>query len=468
MAVDVGLEAWSREAIPIDFVDAAEWEAYAAQLPPPMLAFARASGFEPKPGKLLLAPGADGAVARVLFAVAAHDAGKARPVPRRQAGDRVAGGSFTASIAGPPDPAAAALAFLLSRYRFSRYVEPKSERARLCAPAGTDAARLARIAGAIAMGRDLVNTPTNDMGPEALAAAALELAERHCAKSRVIVGGALLTENFPLIHAVGRASARAPRLVDFVHGPLDAIEGDAGRQGRLFRHRRSRHQAIRRDALDEKGHGRRGGGVVAGLDAARRRRSRAPARHFTHRREFSVGRRLSAGRVYPSRKGLSVEIGNTDAEGRLVLADALALACEDEPDLLFDFATLTGAAARRARPGKSAVLHRLRHARARHRATRGSDATIPPGGCRFGTPTIARLDGKISDVVNVTSHAFAGSITAALFLRRFVVDPKRWAHFDVYCWNGATKPRRPEGGEIQIARLLYDLIEARARDRSKP
>ena len=112
----------------------------------------------------------------------------------------------------------------MSRYRFSRYVAPKAERARLCAPKGVDAARLARIVRAVVMGRDLVNTPANDMGPEALAAAALELAERHGATSRVVVGGALLTENFPLIHAVGRASAQTPRLVDFVHGPEDALK----------------------------------------------------------------------------------------------------------------------------------------------------------------------------------------------------------------------------------------------------
>ncbi len=466
MAVDVGLEQWSREAIPIDFVDAAEWEAYAARLPAPTLAFARASGFEPKPGKLLLAPGADGAAARVLFAVAAQDAEKRDPFLAGKLATELPPGLYRFDR-GPADPTAAALAFLLARYRFSRYVEPKSERARLCAPQGVDAARLARIAGAIAMGRDLVNTPTNDMGPETLASAALELADRHCAKTRVIVGEALLTENFPLVHAVGRASARAPRLVDFVHGPLDALKVTLVGKGVCFD----------TGGLDIKPSGAMllmkkdmGGAAVALSLASMLLDGAVPVRLrvILPIVENSVSAdAFRPGDVYPSRKGLSVEIGNTDAEGRLVLADALALACEDEPDLLFDFATLTGAARVALGPEIPPFYtgcDRLARDIARHAEATNDPAWRLPLWDAYDSG----LDGKISDVVNVTSHAFAGSITAALFLRRFVVDPKRWAHFDVYCWNGATKPARPEGGEIQIARLLYDLVEARVAERSKP
>ncbi|MGA8169775.1 MAG: leucyl aminopeptidase family protein, partial [Methylocystis sp.] len=167
------------------------------------------------------------------------------------------------------------------------------------------------------------------------------------------------------------------------------------------------------------------------------------------------------GDVYPSRKGLSVEIGNTDAEGRLVLADALALACEDEPDLLFDFATLTGAA-RVALGPELPPFYTGCDALAREIAERGAAANDPVWRMPLWDAYDSGLDGKISDVVNVTSNGMAGSITAALFLRRFVADPSRWAHFDVYCWNPSTKPGRPEGGDIQAARLLYDLIEARA------
>jgi leucyl aminopeptidase len=170
------------------------------------------------------------------------------------------------------------------------------------------------------------------------------------------------------------------------------------------------------------------------------------------------------GDVYRSRKGLSVEIGNTDAEGRLVLADALALAYEDEPDLLFDFATLTGAA-RVALGPELPPFYTGCEALAQEIARHGEAASDPVWRMPLWDSYDSGLDGKISDVVNVTSNGMAGSITAALFLRRFVANPERWAHFDVYCWNAATKPGRPEGGDIQAARLLYDLIEARAAGR---
>jgi len=207
MAVDIGLEEGTREAIPIDFIDATDWESYAARLPERTRVFARACGFEPKPGQSLLAPGDDGALERVLFGVEAQGARWRDPFLAGKLATLLPPGLYRFDR-GPADPGAAALAFLLSRYRFSRYLAPKTERARLCAPKGVDAARLARIVRAVAMGRDLINTPTNDMGPEALAGAALELAERHCAKARVVVGGALLAENFPLVHAVGAPARR--------------------------------------------------------------------------------------------------------------------------------------------------------------------------------------------------------------------------------------------------------------------
>jgi leucyl aminopeptidase len=168
------------------------------------------------------------------------------------------------------------------------------------------------------------------------------------------------------------------------------------------------------------------------------------------------------GDVYLSRKGLSVEIGNTDAEGRLVLADALALAGEEEPDLLFDFATLTGAA-RVALGPELPPFYTGGDGLAQDIAKHAAAAADPVWRMPLWDSYDSGLDGKIADVVNVTSNGMAGSITAALFLRRFVANPERWAHFDVYCWNLAAKPGRPEGGDIQAARLLYDLIEARAK-----
>jgi leucyl aminopeptidase len=166
--------------------------------------------------------------------------------------------------------------------------------------------------------------------------------------------------------------------------------------------------------------------------------------------------------IYRSRKGLTVEIGNTDAEGRLILADALAYASESQPDLLFNFATLTGAA-RVALGPELPPFYTGDDALAGEIAACGQTANDPVWRMPLWDNYDGGLDGKISDVMSVTSGGFSGSIVAALFLRRFVSDPSRWAHFDVYCWNPSTKPGRPEGGEVQSARLLYDLIENRAR-----
>jgi leucyl aminopeptidase len=169
--------------------------------------------------------------------------------------------------------------------------------------------------------------------------------------------------------------------------------------------------------------------------------------------------------IYRSRKGLTVEIGNTDAEGRLILADALAYASEDQPDLLFNFATLTGAA-RVALGPELPPFYTGDDTLAEEIAACGRAVNDPVWRLPLWDNYDSGLDGKISDVVSVTSGGFSGSIVAALFLRRFVSDPARWAHFDVYCWNPSTKPGRPEGGEVQSARLLYDLIEKRAKERA--
>jgi len=173
------------------------------------------------------------------------------------------------------------------------------------------------------------------------------------------------------------------------------------------------------------------------------------------------------GDIYPSRKGLSVEIGDTDAEGRLILADALALACEDQPDLLFDFATLTGAA-RVALGPDLPPFYTGCDALAADIAAQGRAVNDPVWRLPLWDAYDKGLDGKISDLVSTAGGPFAGSIVAALFLRRFVSDPMRWAHFDCYCWAPATKPGRPEGGEIQTARLLYELIERRAHEPKEP
>jgi leucyl aminopeptidase len=465
MATGFELEDFTPAATPIDLVEAESWESYVSTLPEPQRAFAAACGFEPKPERLLLLPGPDGALSRALFGVERPGARLRDPFLAGKLGTLLPPGLYRFDR-GPADAAAAALAFLLSQYKFARFVAPRASLPRLCASAGVDAARIGRIAAAVAFGRDLINTPANEMGPEALASAAIELGERHGAKVRVIVGGALLTENFPLIHAVGRGAAEAPRLVDFVHGPEDGLKvtlvgkGVCFDTGGLDIKPSSAMLLMKKDM---------GGAAIALSLASMLMQGGAPIRLrvILPIVENSVSApAFRPGDVYRSRKGLSVEIGNTDAEGRLVLADALALASEDQPDLLFDFATLTGAARVALGPdlppfytGSDALAGDIeRHAKS---------ANDPLWRLPLWEPYDSGLDGKISDLVNVTSHAFAGSITAALFLRRFVADPERWAHFDAYCWNAATKPGRPEGGEIQIARGLCKFIETRASARGE-
>ncbi|MGE5369294.1 MAG: leucyl aminopeptidase family protein [Chloroflexota bacterium] len=455
------LEDWSADAIAVDFVDKAGWSQSQPSLPAVVSALAAATGFDGKPGTVLIAPALDGGAPRVYFGVEEKGARKRDPFLAGKLATALPPGLYRLGE-GVADPQSAALAFLLSSYSFTRYLAPKAEKTRLCAPEGVDRARIERIAGAVALGRDLVNTPANDMGPEALAEAALALAAKHNATSRVIVGDALLAENFPLIHAVGRAAAQAPRLVEFTHGPEDGLKVTLVGKGVCFDSGGLDIKPSSAMALMKKD---MGGAATTLALAAMLMDSALPLRLRVLLPIVENSISANAFRtsdIYRSRKGLTVEIGNTDAEGRLILADALAYASESQPDLLFNFATLTGAA-RVALGPELPPFYTGDDALAGEIAACGQTANDPVWRMPLWDNYDGGLDGKISDVMSVTSGGFSGSIVAALFLRRFVSDPARWAHFDVYCWNPSTKPGRPEGGEVQSARLLYDLIEKRAR-----
>ncbi len=455
------LEDRTADAIVVDFVDKARWPQAKESLPAVVSALAAATGFEGKPGAIFVAPALDGFAPRVFFGVEEAGAKKRDPFLAGKLATALQPGLYRLGE-GVADPQTAALAFLLSSYSFSRYLPAKAEKPRLCAPEGVDRAKIERIASAVALGRDLVNTPANDMGPEALAEAALALAAKHAATARVIVGDALLAENFPLIHAVGRAAAQAPRLVDFTHGPEDGLKVTLVGKGVCFDSGGLDIKPSSAMALMKKD---MGGAATTLALAAMLMDSALPVRLRVLLPIVENSISANAFRtsdIYRSRKGLTVEIGNTDAEGRLILADALAYACEDEPDLLFNFATLTGAA-RVALGPELPPFYTGDDALAEEIAVAGRSANDPVWRMPLWENYDGGRDGKISDVVSVTSGGFSGSIVAALFLRRFVSDPARWAHFDVYCWNPSTKPGRPEGGDVQSARLLYDLIEKRAR-----
>ena len=422
-------------------------------------AFAHATGFEAKPGQMCLLPDADGQVGAVLFGVEAPEARGFDPLLPGKLATSLPKGTYRLAD-GTPGTDLAALSWVLSAYRFARYKAAPQESPRLCAPLGVDAAKLDRIARGIFLARDLVNTPANDLGPDALEAAAQAVAERHGATTRTIRGDKLARE-FPLIHAVGQAAAEAPRLFELTFGPADAPKvtlvgkGVTFDTGGLDIKPESAMALMKKDMA--------GAATALGLadmvmDAGLALRLRVVLPIVENAISASAFR---PGDIYKSRKGITVEIGNTDAEGRLILADALALACEDKPALLLDFATLTGAARVALGPDLPAFFTDeagLASTIERH----GKQSADPVWRLPLWRPYETLLDGKAADVNNISGGPFAGSITAALFLSKFVDAEVPWAHFDLYGWNPSTKPGRPEGGEAPTARLLYDLLTERA------
>jgi leucyl aminopeptidase len=443
--------------IPIWFVTAATWRDIRAALDGRACAFAEAAGFEPSPGRHGLLPGPDGTLTAVLFGLEDH----AKPfnpfLPGTLAGLLPPGVYRFANAAH--DQRLAALAVALGAYRFVRYGKPANE-VRLEVPEQADGAELTRIVEAVYLARDLVNTPANDMGPGELADAATALAARHGAGIGVTVGDDLLARNFPLIHAVGRAAARPPRLIDMSWGDPAAPKVTLVGKGVCFD---TGGLDIKSDSamlLMKKDMGG-AASVLALAHMIMDRKLPVRLRVLIPAVENSIsGRAFRPLDVYKSRKGLQVEVGNTDAEGRLVLADALALADEEHPDLLVDMGTLTGAARVALGPDlppfytddETLAGDVARHARAAH---------DPLWRLPLWRPYDAMLDSKVADMNNIATGGFAGSIICALFLNRFVGAAKAWLHLDIYAWNPSAKPGRPEGGECQAARALYALLTER-------
>jgi leucyl aminopeptidase len=452
----------SAPVTPIRFVTSETWERVSSSLGGQALAYAKASGFEPKAGRHCLLPAPDGSLACVLFALDRADAPKHDTFLPGKLATLLPAGTYE-FIDLPGDSKAAELAALswcLSAYRFTRYRKQTSEQPVLLCPQHVDGARIRRSVEGVTLARDLVNTPANDMGPSALEKAACGLGETFGLKPCTIIGEDLLKYNFPLIHAVGRAAADAPRLVDFVIGPPDAPKVTLVGKGVCFD----------TGGLDIKPSSAM---LLMKKDMAGAATALALA-HMVMDAKLPVRLRVlipivenavssnsfRPGDVCASRKGLHVEIGNTDAEGRLILADALALAAEEKPDLLMDFATLTGAA-RVALGPDLPPFYTNDDALAAEIAEIGMAEHDPVWRLPLWEAYDSLLDSKVADLNNVSSGPFAGSITAALFLRRFVEGAKAWVHFDIYGWNPSTKPGRPEGGETQAARLLYALLEKR-------
>lgn len=386
--------------------------------------------------------------------------GLAKAVSSLPAGDWALTGDLTVD-----ERAEAALGWLLAGYRFDRYRPARKVPVlpRLVCPEGVDASRLIAMAEGEALTRDLINTPAQDMGPADLEAALMALAARFGAKTRAIVGEALLDQNFPMIHAVGRASPRAPRLLDMrwgSDGPALTLvgKGVCFDTGGLNLKPSSGMNLMKKDmggAATVLGLAQ----MIMALNLPLRLRVLIPAVE-----NVIAGNALKPKDILTSRKGLTVEVNDTDAEGRLVLADALALACEEETDLLISMATLTGAARVAVGPDLAPYY------------TDDPDlATALEAGAVAGSDPVWRLpfhdayeaviEPGIADLDNAPGFGFAGSITAALFLRRFV-DTRRYIHFDIYGHTPADQPARPKGGVGQGARAVLSAMPAMLKPRT--
>lgn len=381
--------------------------------------------------------------------------------------DRLPAGNYALSDAAQQPVTARLLqAFTLGwtygGYRFQRYRTGgaiPARRPHLDPPASVDSHYVAAATSAAAWARDLVNTPANDLGPEELEQEARALAARAGGQLRVVEGEALQRE-FPLIAAVGQGSARAPRLLDLSFPQAGAARVTLVGKGVCFDTGGLDIKPSAGMLLMKKD---MGGAAAAMATAQLLREMEVPVelRVLVPAVENSVdGASFRPGDVWPSRKGLQVEITNTDAEGRLVLADALALAAEDQPDLLVDFATLTGAARVALGPelppvygGDAVLVQALREA--------GERLADPLWPMPLWEGYEDDLGSRIADLNNAPAGGMAGSITAALFLRRFVTDPSRWLHLDIYAWNQRDRPGRPAGAEAQGIRAVAGLIAAR-------
>nr|WP_314432927.1 leucyl aminopeptidase family protein [uncultured Brevundimonas sp.] len=417
--------------------------------------------FEGKPGQLLVVPNPEGGVGQVIVGAGEHF----DPMSARGLSARLPGGLYRLELEAD-QAGQAALAFLLGTYVFDRY-KARADQAvvRLVAPEGLDTAEVSRIAAACALAREMIDTPAADMGPLQIETIAREIAESAGAAITVTTGDALLEENYPAVHAVGRAAAphRAPRVIeigwklDQTDLPLVALVG----KGVVFD----------TGGLDLKGAaGMRNmkkdmGGSAHALALGRLvMQADLPVRLVVI--VAAVENAVSAdafrpGDILNSRKGLTIEIGNTDAEGRLILADALTRAGEHSPDLTLDFATLTGAA-RIALGPDLPPLYTDDEALAAGLLAAAAEVRDPLWRMPLWAGYRAALDTEIADMKNDSSAwAQAGSVTAALFLQKFAPVTGAWAHMDIFAWNPRARPGYPEGAEAQALRACYAMLRAR-------
>jgi leucyl aminopeptidase len=417
--------------------------------------------FEPGHGKHVLLPAADGRLAGVVLGTGNGDGGEVAELALGVLAHALPEASYRLATA-PGNPELAAAAFLMGAYRFERYSSGKPMKPRrLVVPTGARRDAVLAIAESVALGRDLINTPACDMGPDELEAAARALGETHKAAVSSIVGEELLAERLPMIHAVGRASPRAPRLVDIRWGAAKAPRITLIGKGIVFDTGGLNIKPGDSMALMKKD---MGGAATALSLASMIMRARLPVRLrvlLPIAENAISGNAFRPGDVLHTRNGLTVEIGNTDAEGRLVLGDAIAVACEEKPDTILTFATLTGAARVALGPDLPALFCDD-DGFAEEIMAEGLRVADPCWRMPFWAPYDKLLKSQVADVSHISSGPFAGAVTAALFLKRFVKDTRRFAHFDMFAWTPEAKPAKPKGGEPQVARALFEVFRRAA------
>ena len=467
MAAELSFSRSASSSLPLWLVpQGTDGPAWPDPVPERARRWAAATGFTGRAGELSVVPGENG-----LPAGAAFGLGKTSPHPGAPSRERFllakAAGALPPGewhIAAAPsghDLNTAALAWLLGQYSFDRYKRrDPAARAMLVCPDGLDAARIEALAAGEALTRDLINTPASDMGPGELEAAARDVASAGGAEVSVICGDALLDANLPMIHAVGRASPRAPRLIDLRfpgEGPRLTLVG----KGICFDTGGLDLKPAAGMALMKKDMG--GAASVLGLAqmlAALGLTSRMRLRVLIPAAENAVsGDAFRPGDILTSRKGLTVEVNNTDAEGRLVLADALALAAEEAPDWLISMATLTGSARVALGPDLPPLFCDDDSA-AEALVAAGRRAADPLWRMPFWEPYESLIEPGIADLDNAPSGGMAGAITAALFLRRFAEGAQRYAHLDIYGWQPTAAPGRAKGGFGQGARAILESLPA--------
>jgi leucyl aminopeptidase len=449
--------AGEADALPVAVTPAAGYAAWRADQPDALRGWLDGIGFEAKPGSVTLLPGPEGALAGALLILSEP----AEPWDFAALRGRLPAGDWRLDWSGSsPEVDQAALGWALASYRFDRYRKQPGKLVRLVVEGDAPPRRAETAAEAVYLARDLINTPASDLGPAELAAAAEAVATRFGAEFRTIEGDRLLAENYPAIHAVGRASPRAPRLIELVWGAAEAPKLTLVGKGVCFDTGGLDLKNAQGMLLMKKDMG--GAAVTLGLaQAVMAEGLPARLRLLIGAVENSVdGSAFRPGDVLSTRKGLTVEVGNTDAEGRLVLADLLAEGDREQPELMIDCATLTGAARVALGPELPALFtpdDRL----AEDLIAAGRAAFEPLWRLPLHQPYREMLDSTVADINNAGSGGFAGAITGALFVKEFVTETEAFAHLDIYAWNPKDQPGRPKGGEATALRALLALIRRR-------